>query len=108
MGKATNNNKKRYYHANDIEPIHSWFGLTYANYLVIQRSVLQSMPLKWQNKFVECLEELDESIEGVGDITNEFWVRARKGNKFIKDKYRAYRHIPNVFIHISDHRKGRE
>lgn len=41
--------------------IHTWFGLSYAQYLTIPRSVLQSMPLEWQYKFVELLEELDET-----------------------------------------------
>ena len=29
--------------AVDDEPIHNWFGLTYANYLTLNRSLLQSM-----------------------------------------------------------------
>ncbi|GAB3937532.1 hypothetical protein [Larkinella terrae] len=45
------------------EPIHNWFELTYAQYLTIPRSVLQSMPAEWQHRFVECLEQLDETID---------------------------------------------
>jgi hypothetical protein len=45
--------------SRDSEPIHSWFGLTYANYLVLPRSALQSMPHGWQERFVMCLEELN-------------------------------------------------
>lgn len=45
------------------EPVHEWFGLTYAQYLTIPRSVLQSMPLAWQKRFVKCLEDLDEAID---------------------------------------------
>lgn len=41
--------------------IHTYFGLSYANYLVIPRSVLQSMPEEWQLKFVKLLEELDST-----------------------------------------------
>lgn len=43
--------------------IHEWFGLTYAQYLIIPRSVLQSMPEEWQEKLVELIEELDETFE---------------------------------------------
>lgn len=43
--------------------IHDWFELTYAQYLTIPRTALQSMPLKWQERFVKCLEELDNSID---------------------------------------------
>jgi len=39
--------------------IHTWFSLSYASYLVIPRSVLQSMSEEWQYKFVELLDELE-------------------------------------------------
>ncbi len=39
-------------------PVHGWFGLTYANYMVLPRTLLQSMPLAWQTQFVELLEDL--------------------------------------------------
>lgn len=47
----------------DGEPIHAWFELTYAEYLTIPRSVLQSMPVEWQRRFVQCLEQLDEAFD---------------------------------------------
>lgn len=40
------------------EAIHGWFGLTYANYLVLPRAVLQSMPDDWQTDFCNLLDEL--------------------------------------------------
>lgn len=45
----------------DPEPIHGWFELTYSNYLVLNRSVLQSMPVEWQERFVQCLREVREA-----------------------------------------------
>ena len=47
------------------EPIDEMFGLSYANYYVAPRSVLQSMPVEWQKKFVAIVEELNESIDWV-------------------------------------------
>lgn len=44
------------------EAIHTWFGLSYANYLVVPRSVLQSMPDEWQERFVSCLQEMHEAF----------------------------------------------
>jgi hypothetical protein len=41
--------------------IHTYFGLSYADYLVLPRSVLQSMPEEWQLKFVSLLDELDDT-----------------------------------------------
>lgn len=53
---------------NNTEPIHEWFGLSYAQYLTIPRTVLQSMPEDWQERFVKCLDELDESIHWMPEI----------------------------------------
>lgn len=47
----------------DNEPIHGWFELSYAQYLTIPRSVLQSMPVEWQQLFVELLRSLDNTIK---------------------------------------------
>jgi hypothetical protein len=47
------------------EAIHTWFGLTYANYLVFPRTLLQSMPDAWQGRFVALLEELDAAFSHV-------------------------------------------
>lgn len=41
--------------------VHQWFGLTYANYLVWPRSLMQSMPPDWQHRFVELAEELADA-----------------------------------------------
>lgn len=42
------------------ERIHGWFSLSYANYMVLPRVLLQSMPDEWQEKFVDLLEEYDD------------------------------------------------
>lgn len=42
--------------------IHNWFGLTYANYLVLPRSILQSMDAEWQKKMVDLLNEMEEKM----------------------------------------------
>lgn len=49
------------YRATDAprESLHEWFGLSYASWLTIPRSVLQSMPAEWQHRFLMCLEEMD-------------------------------------------------
>lgn len=41
--------------------VHEYFGLSYCNYLTLPRSLLQSMPKKWQSRFMGLLEELDET-----------------------------------------------
>lgn len=48
-------------------PIHNWFGLSYANYFVAPRLLLDSMPLDWQRRFVELVEEADKELSAVPD-----------------------------------------
>ena len=50
-----------YHHSKDkTSPIHAYSGLSYGTHLIVPRKVLQSMPVKWQQRFVACLEELDQ------------------------------------------------
>lgn len=47
-------------------PIHGWFGLTYSNYLVLHRSMMQSMPVAWQERAVALFDELDNAFPDLG------------------------------------------
>lgn len=47
------------------DPIHDYFELTYAAYLVIPRVLLQSLPYKWQEKFVELLEDARKMVADI-------------------------------------------
>ena len=48
-------------------PVHTWFSLSYCNFLVWHRAHMQSMPLDWQRRFVELAEELDAAYpDGTG------------------------------------------
>ncbi len=74
-------------------PVHGWFSLSYGNYLVVQRSLLQEMPLEWQERFVACLEEM-EKVFDYEQIPAEFWIRACDGKRFVTDPFRDYRRGP--------------
>lgn len=84
------------------EAIHNWFELSYASYLVLPRSILQSAPDEWQTKFVALLEVLhglfgDVPAEGTYHITLK-----NDAGKFISDPLRDYergrRHIKPVSV----------
>jgi hypothetical protein len=73
------------------EYIHEWFGLSYASYLTVPRSILQSMPVKWQNRFVKCLNELDEAVGGLPERPEQYWVKLRDSKgRFVKDSLMDY------------------
>ncbi|WP_225825645.1 hypothetical protein [Streptomyces naphthomycinicus] len=46
-------------------PIHEWFSLSYSNHLVLPRTLLQSMPIEFQERMVACLTELHAAFEHV-------------------------------------------
>lgn len=75
------------------EPIHEWFGLSYAQYLTIPRTVLQSMPVDWQHRFVTCLSEIDAAFAWMPE--GEYHVRLRGDNGH-------YQHDP-----LADYERGR-
>ena len=73
------------------EPIHQYFGLSYANYLVLPRSVLQSMPTEWQEKFVNLLEEIPKIIIEDFEPSGGYRVLAlNEEKKFTRDNYSNY------------------
>lgn len=43
--------------------VHAFFGLSYVNYLVMPRSVMQSMPEEWQHAFTALLSECADAFE---------------------------------------------
>lgn len=62
----------------DFEAIHLWFSLSYANYLVLPRSVLQSMPDEWQKQFVLLLNEAQETFDHLEWPTYEVTCLSRE------------------------------
>lgn len=73
--------------------IHQWFELSYAHYLVLPRSLLQAMPVEWQERFVACLNEMRAACEDMRlDINDNYTVilRGEKG-RIVKDPYSEYR-----------------
>lgn len=72
-------------------PVWNEFGLTYASYLVVARRALCSMPIEWQERFVELMTELHEQLPE-GTLAGDYTVLLREAGKFVKDPLRDYRH----------------
>ncbi|WP_440580909.1 hypothetical protein [Streptomyces sp. PT19] len=56
-------------------PVHDWFSLSYRNYLVLHRALMQSMPTSWQERMVACLEEFHDAFAHL-DHPEAFQVQA--------------------------------
>lgn len=98
------NISERNYDGRTDGPVHCWFELTYASYLVLPRSVMQHMPIEWQERFVRCLNEMSaatETLPGYHGLTYAVNVRG-PGGKFVKDDFAQYRReirpIPDLEI----------
>jgi hypothetical protein len=78
-------------------PVWSWFSLSYAAYAVMPRAVLCMMPLAWQKKFVDLMNELTETLTWNG--TNDYTVQIRddKG-RFIEDPLANYKYLTKGLI----------
>lgn len=73
-------------------PMHEWFELSYASYLTVPRSLIQEMPVEWQERLRRCLEEMEETftrwpLEGAPEVR----LRDLRG-RFVRDPLRDYRH----------------
>ena len=81
------------------DPVHDWFELSYAQYLTIPRSVLQSMPVEWQKKFVDCLNELDATIDWRPEA-GSYWVKLKDDNgKYVHDPLMDYQRGRRLIPH---------
>lgn len=83
---------KVYFNAASVstDPIHNFFGLSYSSYLVLRRSVMQSAPLEWQQRFCALMEDLEEMFDGEY-LDGKFTVQMRdEKGRFIADDYADY------------------
>ena len=73
-------------------PIHIWFGLSYSNYLVMPRLLLEDMSLEWQTKFIDLLEDWEEEFSDLL-MGRDYTVQLRdKYGRFRDDALSNYRH----------------
>ncbi len=75
-------------------PLHLWFELSYASYLVLPRSVMQEMPFEWRERMAKCLDEICEVFKGIEDDGYAVQLRGKNG-RFRSDPLANYRH-PNT------------
>jgi len=74
----------------DEEIIHSWFGLSYASYMVLPRTMLQSMSNRWQKKFIKLVEEMDEKFGHYNKVYSYTILAKDEHHKIMHDNLRNY------------------
>lgn len=77
-------------------PIHLFFGLSYASYLVLPRTLLQSMPIVWQEQFTALLETFNERFYTL-NLAPSYTVQPRDlHGKIRAEPFPHYRHAPLI------------
>lgn len=69
--------------------VHTWFSLSYASYLVVNRSLLQSMPDEWQHRFTALMDEMRTHFADVDEPRYIVYVRDHRG-RFARDPIPNY------------------
>lgn len=77
---------------NEPLDVHTYFGLTYANYKVLHRTILQSLPEDLQYRLTAVLDEIDYWVDRNGiEVAPSYSIHARgKDGRFIKDPIPHY------------------
>jgi len=74
------------------DPLADWFELSYAQFLMVPRLVLQSMPMEWQIKMAALLREMDETFDW-RPKEGCYWVRLKDAaGRFSAAPLADYRH----------------
>lgn len=74
------------------QDIWHYFGLSYSAYLILPRAILCDMPHAWQMRFLDLIEELENSYD-TDKFPSNYMVRAKEGNRFITDPFSNYKHV---------------
>lgn len=76
-------------HLRTNGPVHTWFELSYCSYLVIPRLALQEMPVAWQRRLVDLLEEGERL--GMTTPSGYHVTRRTESGRFRSDPWANYR-----------------
>lgn len=71
-------------------PVWRWFGLSYGNYFAVPRRTLQSMPVEWQQRFVDLMDEASALLPS--EAFPPTIVTGKNSNRFCRAPLSDYRH----------------
>lgn len=71
-------------------PMHEWFGLSYASYLTIPRTIIQSMSHAWQDNLRRLIEAVPECLDLEGNKLEYQVLKRDTHGRFSQDPFAAY------------------
>lgn len=87
----------------------TFFGLSRANYLTVPRSILEDMPVAWQDEFAKMLDQIDRRYRWPDGMAIEVRLRDPRGN-YAHDPLADYRHVDPLAleaVRLPSPRRGR-
>lgn len=85
----------------DRKDLQLWFGLSYSAFCVMPRVFMEAMPVDWQEKMAQLLNEYDETIKtNVCGVHSCFVTVKDRNNRFMKmpEEILNYRHPRKEFV----------
>lgn len=82
---------------DDLGPldVHTWFGLSYASYLVLDRTVMQALPADTQHRLTALLSEIERLTAGLPAVM--YRVQEIDADGRVKSRaFPHYRHAPET------------
>jgi len=80
------------------DDLHGWFGLSYANYLTLPRSLMRSMPDEWQGRMAALLREMGEMFPGYQQEGTYIVQLRDDAGWFVPDRLAPYRYPDRGYI----------
>lgn len=83
------------------EPISEWGMLNRTQYLVLDRTMLEAMPVEWQKRFVAMMDEVEEEFDFSSGkwVDLEYLVKPKSEEwVFIKSPWGPYRYPNQEYI----------
>ena len=88
--------RRGHINSKDVKPhntesfkMESVWGLSHANYLTLPRSIIQEMPIEWQDTLAGLLNELGDTVESFVEEGQSYWVElgeeSRKSDEDLKE-----------------------
>ncbi len=86
------------------ELMEQFWSISRAEYLTVPRSIIQLMPVEWQNKMGRLMEEMDDAIDWHPEGENHYWVEL--GTRHFEDESDSEGRIISMPDPLKEYRHG--
>jgi len=88
----------------ESELMEQFWSISRAEYLTVPRSIIQLMPVEWQNKLARLMEEMDNTVDWHPEGEESYWVEL--GTRYFEDENDGEGQILSVPDPLQEYRHG--